>query len=124
MTNAQDDQSLQDPAEATDGSELGELPEDETLPGTVGFPPTTPAGVGPADSLQDADHQDSFRERSHREELEGQLAPHDVVRLLDLDPNGELDTESELIGEDVPAVGQVSPEEAAMHFETDQDQPK
>ena len=109
-----------DPAEATDGSNLGEEIGDDRLPGTVGFPPTTPAGVGAADSLQDADHHDSVRERNERQVPEGRPRPHDAVRLLDPSPSGEPDLEPELIADDVPAIGLVSPEEAAMHLESDE----
>ena len=102
MTRSFDDQSLHDPAEATDGTELGEQPLDDSLPGTVDFPPTRPLGVGPADSLQSADHHDSVRERNRRQAPIDEPAPHEVVRL---------------VGDEVPAVGDVSPEEAAMHIE-------
>jgi len=121
MVSEIDSSGQSDPSEATDGSQLGEEVGDESLPGTVGFPPTTPVGVGPADSLLDADHHDSVRERSDREEPEGpQPLPHDTVRLLDPNAGGEPDLESELVAEDVPTVGLVSPEETAMHLENDQ----
>ncbi len=42
---------------------------------------------------------------------------HEVVRLVDPNPCGELDVEAELVGEEVPVVGLASPEEAAMHIE-------
>lgn len=120
MTGDDNDQDQPDPAEATDGSILGEDVGDESLPGTVGFPPTTPVGVGPADSLQDADHHDSIRDRSDREEPEGRMTPHDGVRLLDPNASGEPDVESQAVAENVPTVGLISPEEAAMHQENDQ----
>ncbi len=117
MTRSFDDQSLHDPAEATDGTEFDEQPLDDSLPGTVDYPPTRPVGVGPADSLQSADHHDSLRERTRRLARSDSPVPHEVVRLVDPEPNGELDTEAELLGDEVPAVGDVSPEEAAMHIE-------
>jgi len=121
MMSEIDSPAIPDPAEATDGSELGEEVGDESLPGTVGFPPTRPAGVGATDGPNDADHNDSFAERSAREEPEREpVAPHDSIRLVDPNASGEPDTESELVAEAVPPVGQVSPEEAAMHFERDQ----
>lgn len=106
-------------AEATDGDEFGEEIGDQTLPGTVGFPPTAPAGVGPAGSLRDAAHRDSLDDRHRREEPEGRPGPHEVVRLVDPVSSGEPDDEPELIGEETPAVGLASPEEAAMHIEDD-----
>ncbi len=109
-----------DPAETIDGSSFGEGIGDDSLPGTVGFPPTTPAGVGAADSLQDADHHDSVQERSRRQVPEGCPRPHDAVRLLDPSPSGEPDLEPELIADAVPAIGLVNPEEAAMHLERDE----
>lgn len=42
-----------------------------------------------------------------------------VVRLVDRHSSGERDDESELIGQDVPSVGLTSPEEEAMHIESD-----
>lgn len=47
--------------------------------------------------------------------------PHEVVRLIDPHSSGEPDDEPELIADDVPAVGLASPEEAAMHIESDGD---
>ncbi|MGI9594703.1 MAG: DUF5709 domain-containing protein [Acidimicrobiales bacterium] len=110
-------------AEATDGDGFGEEVGDQTLPGTIGFPPADPAGVGPADSLRDADHHDSLAERIAREEPEGRPPPHDVVRLVDPNAGGQEDDEPELIGDDVPPVGLASPEEAAMHLEDERDDP-
>lgn len=120
MVSEIDGQDQSDQAEATDGSSLGEEAGDESLPGTVDFPPTDPVGVGPADSLQDADHHDSVQERSDREEPEGRLSTNTAVRLLDPNASGEPDVESEAVAEDVPAVGVISPEEAAMHVESGQ----
>lgn len=117
-----DGPQIPDRAEATDGDELGEELGDDSLPGTVGFPPTTHVGLGPADSPQDADHHDSIQERSDREEPTDQSPPHDVVRLIDPDPGTEPDIEAQLIGDAVPPVGVVSAEEAAMHIESDQQQ--
>jgi hypothetical protein len=119
MTSGIDRPSIPDPAEATDGSELGEEIGDDALPGTVGFPPTDPAGVGPAGSLNDADHHDSFAERFEREEPSNAPLPHDSARFIDPTAGGLPDTESELIAERVATTGLVSPEEAAMHVEGD-----
>lgn len=119
MTSGIDPPSIPDVAEATDGSELGEEVGDDSLPGTVGFPPTEPVGVGPADSPTDADHHDSFAERADRTQAADIPLPHDVVRLIDHSAGGVVDTESELIGEMVPPIGLVNPEEAAMHLEND-----
>ncbi len=121
MVSDTDNEVPPDPSEATDGTMLGEKPGDDALPGTDGFPPTTPFGVGAAGSLQDADHSDSVRDRSDRELPEELPKVHDAIRLLDPNPSGELDQESELIADDVPAIGLVSPEEAAMHRENDED---
>lgn len=121
MANQIDGPAIPGPAEATDGSELGEEVGDDTLPGTTGFPPTAPAGVGPAGSPSDADHHDSAIERFDREEPEHQTPPHESVVLLDPNASGEPDEESELIGEAVPVVGIASPEEAAMHYEKEED---
>lgn len=113
---------IPDTAEATDGDELGEEVGDETRPGTVGFPPTTPAGVGGPDSLADADHRDSLAERRQREEPDRPATPpHDTVRLVDPYPSGETDVEAEAVAEEVPPVELASPEEAAMHLESDRD---
>lgn len=120
MASDLDGPTIPDPAEATDGSELGEEVGDESLPGTVGFPPTTPSGIGPAGSLTDADHHDSAIERIDREEPESRPPSHDTVRLLDPNAGGEPDVESELVAEAVPPVGLTSPEEEAMHLENDQ----
>jgi hypothetical protein len=117
MTGGIDQPSIPDPAEATDGAELGEEVGDEILPGTVGFPPTYPAGVGPAGSMSDADHHDSFAERFDREEPAEIPPPHDSARFIDPTAGGEPDTEPDLIGEIVATSGLVSPEEAAMHLE-------
>lgn len=118
MMSETNDHDRPDPAEATNGSQLGEEVGDESLPGTVGFPPTAPVGVGPADSLQDADHHDSLAERSDREEPEGRPLPHGAVRLLDPNASGEPDVESQVVAEEVPTVGLISPEEAAIHIES------
>ncbi len=119
MTNGTDHPPIPDPAEATDGSELGEQVGDDTLPGTVGFPPTDAVGVGPADSPSDLGHHDSLAERADREVAADAPLPHESVRFIDPNASGEPDTEAELIGETVPAVGMISPEEAAMHLEDD-----
>ncbi len=117
MTGGIDQPSIPDPAEATDGAELGEEVGDDLLPGTVGFPPTYPAGVGPAGSLSDADHHDSFAERSYREAADDTRPPHDSARFLDPTAGGEPDTEAEMIAEIVATTGLISPEEGAMHLE-------
>ena len=119
MTSDIDPTSIPPATEATDGSELGEEVGDDSLPGTVGFPSTDPMGVGPTDSLSDANHHDSFAERVEREQEGNTPLPHDSVRLVDDTAGGAADTESELIGEMVPPTGLVSPEEAAMHLEND-----
>jgi hypothetical protein len=119
MNGGIDRPAIPDPAEATDGSELGEEVGDDTLPGTVGFPPTDPTGVGPTDSPSDADHHDSFEERFDREEPAESPPPHDSARFIDPTAGGEPDTESDLIGEIVSTSGLISPEEAAMHLEDD-----
>jgi hypothetical protein len=111
--------AIPDPAEATDGSELGEEAGDESLPGTVGFPPTSPAGVGPAGSIADLDRRDSVGQRSEREEPEGWSTPREPVVLLDPNASGEPDDESEMVAEEVPPVGLISPEEAAVHVESE-----
>jgi hypothetical protein len=67
VTSGIDHLPIQGAAEATGGSELGEEVGDDSLPGTVGFPSTDPIGVGPTDSLRDADHHDSIAERFDRE---------------------------------------------------------
>ncbi len=118
MTNSgTDDEVIPDAAEATDGSVLGEDGGDDTLPGTVGFPPADPIGVGPADSTTDAEHHDSVAERSDREQIDGSEPLSDPIRLVDPDGGGSVDTEDESIGEAVDAIEMVSPEEAAMHTE-------
>lgn len=111
------DPAIPSTAEATDGDELGEEVGDETLPGSMNFPPTAPAGVGPAGSLRDAEHHDSAAERTIREEPEGGPPPHEVVRLIDPDAGGRPHEEAQLIAEAIPPVGLASPEEAAMHIE-------
>ena len=75
MSQGSDNAAIPDPAEATDGSVLGEHVGDETLPGTVGYPPTDPVGVGPANSATDADHHDSIAGRSDREQAEDPPPP-------------------------------------------------
>lgn len=109
-----------DDSETTDGATLGEKVGDDIRPGTVGFPPTTPYGVGPHGSSQDADHIDSVRERSEREVPEHVPGHPDPIRLTDPNPSGDPDSESGLIANEVPASGLVSPEEAAMGHESDQ----
>ncbi len=117
MTSDTDTAAIPDPAEATDGSVLGEDAGDDTLPGTIDFPPTRPVGVGPADSISDADHHDSVAERAAREETESAMSPDAPIRVVDPYAGGALDTEAESVGEAVDAVGLVSPEEAALHIE-------
>lgn len=109
-----------DGAEATDGTTLGEEIGDDIRPGTVGFPPTTPSGVGAFGTSQDADHVDSVHERSEREEEETLPSPPDEIRLTDTDTDGDPESVSSLIADDVPAVGLVSPEEAAMRYQSDE----
>lgn len=108
-----------DGAEATDGTTLGEEIGDENLPGTVGFPPTRPIGVGVSGTIQDADHIDSVHERSQRELPEESPSQATPIRLIDPNASGEPDVESELTADDVPATGLVSPEESAMRDEGD-----
>lgn len=117
MMSGTNEPTIPSTAEATDGDELGEEVGDETLPGSTDFPPTEPAGVGPAGSLRDAEHHDSAAERLSREEPEGRPGPHDVVRLMDPDAGGQTDEEAQLVGDAIPPVGLASPEEAAMHIE-------
>ncbi len=119
MTSETNDAPVPDPAEATDGSVLGEQPGDDSLPGTVGFPAPDPIGVGPTDSLSDADHHDSVAERAVRERAADTRPRRDSIRIVDLTAGGEADTEGQSIGEAVLAAGLVSPEEAAMHIESD-----
>lgn len=108
-------------AEATDGAELGEEVGDLVRPGTVDFPPTKPAGVGPPGSPRDAEHHDSLTERANRETPEDRCPTHEVVVLVDQFPSGQTDDEGELIGLDVPSVEIASPEESAMHYEEEPD---
>lgn len=109
-----------DGSEATDGTTLGEEIGDDTRPGTVGFPPTTPFGVGAPGTIQDANHIDSVHERSEREVQEELPSPPDSIRLTDTNPSQDPDLESVLIADEVPAVGLISPEEAAMRHESDE----
>lgn len=119
MGEINDDEVQPDGAEATDGTTLGEEIGDDIRPGTVGFPPTTPFGVGASGSLHDAHHIDSVQDRSEREVPEQLQGSPEAIRLTEPTSSGEPDSESELIGDDVPATGLVSPEEAAMRDESD-----
>ncbi len=119
MNSRANDAPVPDPAEATDGSVLGEKTGDDSLPGTVGFPSSNPIGVGPTDSLRDADHHDSVAERADREQAAETTFLRDQIRIIDPTAGGEIDTEGQLFGETVEAVGLLSPEEAAMHIESE-----
>ncbi len=114
------DAAQPDDSETTDGATLGEKVGDVNRPGTVGFPPATPYGVGPHGSSQDADHIDSVRERSEREEPEHSPDQPDAIRLTATPAGSATDLESELSAMEVPATGLVSPEEAAMGHENDE----
>lgn len=122
MSSRSRDPEIPDGAEATDGAELGEEVGDEVRPGTIDYPPTEPVGVGPAGSILDAEHHDSLADRLKREVPEDHRPPHDTVVLVDEHSSGEPDDERELIGEAVPPVELASPEESAMHYESEQDQ--
>ncbi len=111
------DETIPDPAEATDSTVLGEDGQSDVLPGTVGFPPTEPTGVGPEDTLSDAEHHDSVAERSQRETSETVEPDDEAIRLMDPDGGGTLDDEAQAIGEAGDASDLVSPEEAAMHVD-------